>query len=502
MVSPQLESQLTDQVGNYKRVCCTTKRVCCTTAGHGEHLAVQILVLPSVLALDFEVLRLAEKCLRLRRQYSVLIDNVTTPSRRSTRPASRAAYNQNKSRMRDSLLPFAPPTIGEEEIAEVATALGSGWITTGPRAHLFEQRFAELTDASAALAINSGTAALHLALVALGTGKGDVVIAPAMNFCSGVQAIEQTGARAVLVDVDAEILTLDPAEVDRAARSLRSGERLAAIMPVHIYGHPCDRDGLVDLARCHSCALIEDAAHALPSRYRGATIGAAGDTGIPVLTAFSFYATKNLTTGEGGMLTGPPDLIEEARLWSLHGIAEDPLSRDNRSAPWFYEVTRPGFKYNMSDIQAAIGLAQLPKLAGFAARRAEIAARYNEAFAPLEALQIPACHAEIVHAWHIYALRLNLAALSIARNEFIAGLRRRNIAASVHFIPVHLHPWWRDTHDDQPDAFPVAYREYQRLVSLPIYPAMSDRDIEDVIEAVTAIVTENRKVTSLAAVTA
>ncbi len=404
--------------------------------------------------------------------------------------------------MRDSLLPFAPPAIGEEEIAEVSAALRSGWITTGPRTHLFEQRFAGLTGASAALAVNSGTAALHLALVALGAGKGDVVIAPTMNFCSGVQAIEQTGARPVLVDVDPETLTIDPAEVDRAACSLRSGERLAAIMPVHIYGHPCDRASLIDLARRHKCALVEDAAHALPSRCGGDTIGAASDTGIPVLTAFSFYATKNLTTGEGGMLTGPPALIEEARLWSLHGISQDPLSRDSTSAPWFYEVTRPGFKYNMPDIQAAIGLAQLPKLAGFAARRAEIAARYNEAFAPLPELQIPACRPGIVHAWHIYALRLNLAGLRIARAEFISELRCRNIAASVHFIPVHLHPWWRDTHDRQPDDFPVAHREYQRLVSLPIYPAMTGRDVDDVIEAVTSIVTENRKVTILADVTA
>jgi dTDP-4-amino-4,6-dideoxygalactose transaminase len=296
----------------------------------------------------------------------------------------------------------------------------------------------------------------------------------------------------VLVDVDPETLTIDPAEVDRAARSLRSGERLAAIMPVHIYGHPCDRASLIDLARRHGCALVEDAAHALPCGYRGMPIGAAGETGIPVLTAFSFYATKNLTTGEGGMLTGPPDLIAEARLWSLHGIAEDARSRDSRSAPWSYEVIRPGFKYNMSDIQAAIGLAQLPKLAGFADRRAGIAARYNEAFARLEELDIPACRAEIVHAWHIYALRL--AAVSIGRDEFIAGLRRRNIAASVHFIPVHLHPWWRDAHGSQPGDFPVAWREYQRLVSLPIYPTMTEGDVDDVIEAVSAIVRETRNV--------
>ncbi len=394
--------------------------------------------------------------------------------------------------MRDSLLPFAPPAIGEEEIAEVVAALRSGWITTGPRTHLFEQRFAEFTGAAAALALNSGTAALHLALASLGVGEGAVVIAPAMDFCSGVQAIEQTGARALLVDVDAETLNIDPAEVDRAARSLRSGERLAAIMPVHLYGHPCDRASLIEIARRHGCALVEDAAHALPAGCRGKAIGAAGNAGIPVLTAFSFYATKNLTTGEGGMLTGPPDLIGEARLLSLHGIMDDSFARDRKSAPWFYEVTRAGFKYNMSDIQAAIGLAQLPKLGGFAARRAQIAARYNDAFGRFEELEIPPCRAGIAHAWHIYALRLNCDGLGMARNEFICELRRRNIAASVHFIPVHLHAWWRHAHGSQPDDFPVAYREYQRLVSLPIYPTMAEGDVDDVIEAVSAIVRENR----------
>lgn len=390
--------------------------------------------------------------------------------------------------MRDSLLPFAPPAIGDEEIAEVVAALRSGWITTGPRAHLFEQRFAEFTGAAAALALNSGTAALHLALLALGARKGAVVISPAMNFCSGVQAIEQTGARAVLVDVDPETLNIDPAEVDRAAHRLRAGERLAAIMPVHLYGHPCDRAALIDIARRHNCALVEDAAHALPASFHGRMIGAAEDAGVPLLSAFSFYATKNLTTGEGGMLTGPPDLIEEARLLSLHGID---------SAPPRYRVTRAGFKYNMPDILAAIGLAQLPKLAGFALRRAGIAARYDEAFAPFEELETPACRAGIAHAWHIYALRVKL-----ARDEFIAQLRRRNIATSVHFTPVHLHPWWREAHGSRPEDFPVAYREYQRLVSLPIYPAMTDPDVDDVIAAVTAIVAQNRKAPHFAAASA
>ena len=402
--------------------------------------------------------------------------------------------------MRDELLPFSPPAIGDEEIEEVVAALRSGWITSGPRTHLFEQRFAAFLGAEAALALNSGTAALHVALAALGVGPGCAVIAPAMTFCSGVHVIEQCGARAILVDSDPETLNVDPAEVECAARTLQPGERLAAIMPVHLYGHPFDRARLIAIARKHGCALIEDAAHALPSRYQGQLIGAAADGDVPVLTAFSFYATKNMTTGEGGMLTGPQRLIDEARLWSLHGMAGDAFARDHApAAPWFYEVTRPGFKYNMSDIQAAIGLAQLSKIAGFAARRGEIAARYDRAFAQLDELQIPARRPSISHSWHIYALRLNTGSLGITRDEFIRELRRRRIAASVHFIPVHLHPWYRDTRGYQPDDFPVAYSEFQRLVSLPIYPSMLDADAEDVIDAVKGIVSEFRKTHSVAA---
>jgi dTDP-4-amino-4,6-dideoxygalactose transaminase len=401
--------------------------------------------------------------------------------------------------MRDTLLAFAPPAIGEEEIAEVVAALRSGWITTGPRTRIFEQRFAEFTGAAAALALNSGTGALHAALASLGVGNGSVVITTALTFCSGVHVIEQMGARPVLVDVDPETLNIDPAQVDGAARALRSGERLAALMPVDLYGHPCDRKSLIGTARRHGCALVEDAAHSFPARYEGKTIGAAGDADLPVLTAFSFYATKNLTTGEGGMLTGPPESIAEARLWSLHGISGDAWARDRTREPWFYEVTRPGFKYNMTDIQAAMGIVQLSKAADFAIRRAEVAARYNEAFGPLEELRIPAQSPSIEHAWHIYALRLNLDKLKISRNEFIEKLRGRNIAASVHFIPIHLHPYYRDRYGYQPNDFPVAYREYQRLVSLPIYPAMRDEDIRDVIEAVSGIVAESGKAAHFAA---
>ncbi len=396
--------------------------------------------------------------------------------------------------MRETLLPFSTPSIGEEEIAEMAAAAGSGWITTGPRTRAFEEAFSEFTGAAAALAVNSGTAAMQLALAALGMGRGAVVITTALTFCSGVHVIEQAGARHLLVDVEPGTLNIDPGRVEQAARRLRPGERLAAIMPVHLYGHPCDRDALLDIARKYHCALVEDAAHCLPGCYRGKRIGAGADEDVPVLTAFSFYANKNLTTGEGGMLTGSPRLIEEARLWSLHGMSGDAWKRyEGRSASWFYEVVRPGFKHNMTDIQAAIGMVQLRKLTSFAIRRSEIARRYNEAFATVEELQIPAHRPEVEHAWHVYALRLRLDRLTISREEFIEALRSRNISASVHFIPIHLHPWYRDTYGYRPDDFPVAYREYQRLVSLPIFPAMQDRDIQDVIDTVIGIVAENRK---------
>jgi len=397
--------------------------------------------------------------------------------------------------MRDTLLPFSPPAIGDEEIAEVLAAMRSGWITTGPRTRIFEQAFAAYTGASAALALNSATGAMHVALAAIGVGPGSAVITTALTFASGVHVIQHVGARPVLVDVEPDTLNIDPVQVARAARSLRPGERLAAIMPVHLYGHACDRTALIEIAREHGCALVEDAAHSFPARYEGRMIGGAEDVGVPVLTAFSFYANKNLTTGEGGMLTGPVDLVEEARLWSLHGMSRDAWKRyqGGRHGSWFYEVTRPGFKYNMTDIQAAMGIAQLPKIAGFGIRRAEVAARYSKAFGQLEALQIPAHRSGIDHAWHVYALRLNLDKLDLSRDEFIEELHKRNIAASVHFIPIHIHPYYRDNYSYKANDFPVAYSEYQRLVSLPIYPTLRDRDIDDVIEAVTDIVSANRK---------
>ena len=394
--------------------------------------------------------------------------------------------------MRDTFLPFSPPFIGDEEIAEVVDTLRSDWITTGPKVRRFEEEFAAFIGAPAALALNSGTAALHVALAALGIGPGDAVITTPMTFCSCVHVIEHVGARPVLVDVEPDTLNIDPEKIAKALDN--SPFRIRAILPVHLYGHPCDMDAIWEIARQYDLAIIEDAAHALPARYRGRLIGAPpAACDLRQMTCFSFYATKNLTTAEGGMLTGPPDLVEEARIWSLHGMSRDAWKRYSAEGSWYYEVICPGFKYNMTDIQAALGLHQLRKLPQFQARRREIFQRYNEAFSRLEELQTPVERPEVEHAWHLYVLRLNLERLRVSRNQFIEELKARNIGTSVHFIPVHLHPYYRDRYGYKPEDFPVACREYQRIVSLPLYPRMSDQDVQDVIDTVADVVRNLRR---------
>lgn len=399
--------------------------------------------------------------------------------------------------MRKTFLPFSPPLIGEEEIAEVLDTLRSDWITTGPKVKRFEQEFATAVSAPSALALSSCTAALHVALAALGIGPGDAVITTPLTFCSGVHVIEHVNAHPILVDVETDTLNIDPNGVRQAIEGLKKDPagsyRVKAILPVHLYGHPCNIDSLLEIAGEYGLAVIEDAAHALPAKYKGRMIGSLPlSSAVRVLTCFSFYATKNLTTAEGGMLTGPAELLEEARIWSLHGMSRDAWKRYGSEGSWYYEVVRPGFKYNMTDIQAALGLHQLRKLPAFHCRRAEIAQRYNEAFSRCEEFQVPAKHDNVEHAWHLYVLRLNLDRLVIARRQFIEELKARNIASSVHFIPIHLHQYYRDKYGFKPEDFPVAYREYQRIVSLPLFPKMTDQDVTDVIEAVLDIARINR----------
>lgn len=396
--------------------------------------------------------------------------------------------------MRDKFLNFSPPSIGEEEIAEVVDTLRSDWITTGPKTKRFEQEFADFVDAPASLAVNSGTAAMHVALAALGVGPGDAVITTPMTFVSSVHVIEQVGAHPVMVDVQPDTLNIDPDRVAEGIESARrQGHKVKAILPVHLYGHPCDMNRLLELAHENDLAIVEDAAHALPAKHEGRMVGSFGKLdSVRVLTCFSFYATKNLATAEGGMLTGPRELIDEARIWSLHGMSRDAWGRYSENGSWYYEVVRPGFKYNLTDIQAALGLQQLRKLNEFQTRRVEIARRYNESFSQLAELSCPVTRPEVEHAWHLYVLRLNLEQLRITRNQFIEELKKRKIGASVHFIPVHLHPYYRDKYSFQPEDFPVAFGEFQRIVSLPLNPRLTDQDVQDVIDAVGDIVVNFR----------
>ena len=380
--------------------------------------------------------------------------------------------------MRDSFLSFSPPAIGPEEIAEVVDTLGTDWITTGPKTRRFESDFGQYIGAADAVAVSSATDAMQVGLAALGVQPGDEVITTAMTFCSTVHVIEHLGARPVLVDVEPDTLCIDPRGVERAVT-----EKTRGLLPVHIYGHPCDMDPLLDLAAARGLFVLEDAAHALPARYKGRMVGTMGTA-----TAFSFYATKNMTTGEGGMLTGDPDLIARARMWSLHGMSRDAYNRYSAEGSWFYEVVLPGFKCNMTDIQASLGLQQLKKLPRFQDRRREVVQRYQSAFGGRPELQIPTERPDVESAWHIYPLRLNLETLRIGRNQFIEEMKARNIGTSVHFIPIHLHPYYRDKYGYVPGDFPVAYANYQRLVSLPLHPRLSDTDVEDVVEAVLDIV--------------
>ncbi|ACI18597.1 DegT/DnrJ/EryC1/StrS family aminotransferase [Dictyoglomus thermophilum] len=385
--------------------------------------------------------------------------------------------------MRNKFIPFSPPWIGEEEINEVVDTLKSDWITTGPKVKKFEEEFCRYFNSPSALALNSCTAALHTALVTLGIGPGDEVITTPMTFCASVNVIEHVGAKPVLVDVESDTLNIDPNKIESAITN-----KTKAILPVHYSGHPVELDTIYDIAEKYNLYVVEDAAHAIHAKYKGRFIGSSNN---PV--CFSFYATKNLTTAEGGMLTGDPNFIERARIISLHGMSKDAWKRYSKEGSWYYEVVYPGFKYNMTDIQASIGLWQLNKLENFQRRRREIVNMYNSAFKDIEALRTPIERPEVEHSWHLYVLRLNLEMLRIDRNQFIEELKNRNIGTSVHFIPIHLHPYYRDKYGFKPNDFPVAYENYLKIISLPLYPRMSNEDVYDVIEAVIDVVKKYRR---------
>jgi dTDP-4-amino-4,6-dideoxygalactose transaminase len=376
-----------------------------------------------------------------------------------------------------AFLPFALPDIGEEEIAAVVACLRSGWVTTGPATKHFEQAFgAYLGGELETIAVNSATAGLHLALECLGVGPGDEVIVPTLTFTATAEVVRYLGATPVFVDVDPATLNLSPLAVERAITP-----RTRAIMPVHFAGMACDMDALLELARAHRLRVVEDAAHAFPTRYRGRLVGTLDSD----ITVFSFYANKTMTTGEGGMVvTRDPELARRIRLMRLHGISQDAFNRYVSKTPaWFYEVVAAGFKYNLTDIASAIGIEQLRKIDRFLQRREQLAARYDAAFADLPLHLPPRPDPGSSHAWHLYVVRLAPSA-RLGRDELINELSRRGIGTSVHFIPLHRQPYWRDTCQLSPAQFPVAEASFQSMLTLPLYTRMNDADQERVVAAV------------------
>ncbi|MEX0803088.1 MAG: DegT/DnrJ/EryC1/StrS family aminotransferase, partial [Candidatus Binatia bacterium] len=340
--------------------------------------------------------------------------------------------------MSSSFLPFHQPAIGEAEIESVVETLRSGWLTTGPKAKRLESDFARYVGARHAIAVNSCTAALHLALEAVGVREGDEVILPTMTFAASAEVVLYLKAKPVLVDCRADTLNIDAQKIAQAVT-----KKTKAIMPVHFGGQPCDMNEIMELARRHNLKVVEDAAHALPAQYRGEWIGTLGDA-----TCFSFYATKTITTGEGGMVTTANDEVaERMRMMSLHGISHDAWKRYTKEGSWYYEILSPGFKYNLTDIAAAIGLEQLKKCDELWEARQRIAMIYRNAFAKLEEIRLPAYRNDVQHAWHLFVIQLNLERLKIDRNQFIEAMREKEIGTSVHFIPLHLHPYYRDNFD-------------------------------------------------------
>ena len=378
-------------------------------------------------------------------------------------------------------LPFALPEIGDEEINEVVDSLKSGWVTTGPKAKRFEQAFAEfLGDPQIeCIAVNSATAGLHLALEAIGIGPGDEVITTTHTFTATAEVVRYLGADVVLVDIDPATLNIDVKQIEAAITP-----RTKAILPVHYAGLAVDMLAILDIARKHGVRVVEDAAHALPTTLEKELIGTLGSDA----TVFSFYANKTMTTGEGGMLvTRNAELAKRARVMRLHGMNRDAFDRFTAKTPsWYYEIVAPGFKYNLTDIAAALGIHQLKRLPGFQLRREQIAQAYHQAFADLPLVLPPVAQQGDTHSWHLYVLRLADDA-GIERDRFIERMYEAGIGCSVHYIPLHLQPYWRDRYGLRPEQFPHSQKAFERMVSIPLYTAMSDADVQRVIGTVRAI---------------
>lgn len=374
-----------------------------------------------------------------------------------------------------SHIPFHKASLGEEEVHAVAEVIRSGWLTMGPKTLEFEAQFAKYVGATHAVAVCSGTAALHLALEALNLQRNDEVVIPTTTFTATGEVVNYFGARPVLADIDPRTLNISAAAIES-----KISPRTRAIVPVHMAGQPCDMAEIHVLARAHGLGVVEDAAHSLPAEYQRRRIGSLSD-----LTAFSFYATKTLTTGEGGMITTDSDnYAARMRIMRLHGIAGDAWKRYGKNGSWYYEVMEAGYKYNPTDLQAALGLVQLAKCDDLNQARHRIAEQYTAAFKNVSVLEPPAIKSDRATSWHLYILRLRLEQLRIDRNSFINELKERGIGSSVHFIPLHLHPYYQRAYGYRRGDFPIAEAEFERCISLPIYPAMSDTDVTRVIDSI------------------
>jgi len=382
---------------------------------------------------------------------------------------------------RDGFVPFSVPAIGEEEIAAVAEVLRSGWLTTGPQTKKFEAAFSKYLGADdlQSIAVSSATAGLHLALEAVGVRAGDEVIAPTLTFTATVEVVRYLGAEPVLVDVDPITLTID---VDRIRESITP--RTKAIMPVHYGGLSCDMTKILELARRHDLKVVEDAAHALPTTWQGGLIGTLQSDA----TVFSFYANKTMTTGEGGMVvTRNASIADRMRVMRTHGINRDAFDRFVSKTPaWYYEVIAPGFKYNLTDIAAAVGLQQLAKLNSFSVRRRQLAERYRDALADLPLILPASAPAGDLHAWHLYVVRL-ANDCGQTREEVIQRLADMGVGTSVHYVPLHRQPYWRDRYSLTPEMFPMADAAYLRMISIPLSAGMPDAAQAQVIDALRAI---------------
>ena len=377
--------------------------------------------------------------------------------------------------MNNDFLLFHKPFISEDEVDEIVDTVRSGWLSMGPKTIRFENKYSEYIGVQNSIAVSSWTAAGHLTLEAFGIKAGDEVIVPTMTFPATAEIVCYFGAKPVIVDVEKDTLNMSPEIIEKAITS-----KTKAIIPVHYAGQPCDLDEIHDLARKHNLKVLEDAAHALPATYKGVKIGSLSD-----VTCFSFYATKTLSTGEGGMIcTNDEEIAERCKIMRLHGINRDAWKRYTDSGSWYYEVVAPGYKYNFTDLQASLGLPQLKKVDTMWKSRQNIAAKYTAILKDLDTIELHTVKPDRESSWHLFPIRLHLNRLTKNRAQIINELKEENIGVGVHFMPVHQHLYYKETFNLSNKDYPVASSVFPRLLSLPIYPGMTDENVDRVIDII------------------